>query len=259
MRTEEISTFEDLTNRIYRKESGTICHFTSFESLILILKNRSLRMSRIDLLNDRAEKQLSECEEGELRFVTSFTGTAERVAMWAIYGGHSSLKLRLSFPRSILIQSVSDQFYFDSLKEHKITSDFISKDVCDYSKKEFSLSDVVYFDKTKNRLRFNGRAINGIPVTDDIIKKLAGNIKYDAWEFENETRLSVILKQNGAKFDLSNIYANISEELLDTLVITYNPWIEDTVYNAIKRSLDEIAGRKLKHSKSSIHGEVGEL
>lgn len=230
MRTGEISTFEDLTNRIYRKESETICHFTSFESLILILKNRSLRMSRIDLLNDRAEKQLSQCEEGELRFVTSFTGTAERVAMWAIYGGHSSLKLRLSFPRSILIQSVRDQFYFDSLKEHKITSDFISKDVCDYSKKEFSLSDVVYFDKTKNKLRFNG-----IPVTDDIIKKLAGNIKYDAWEFENETRLSVILKQNGAKFDLSNIYANISEELLDKLVITYNPWIEDTVYEVLTK------------------------
>ena len=56
MKTNEIASFEELKNRVFGKSSGTICHYTSYESLLMILKNKSFHLSRYDLMNDRLKK-----------------------------------------------------------------------------------------------------------------------------------------------------------------------------------------------------------
>lgn len=259
---EEILTFYDLRKRVFGKTSGTLCHYTSYESLLMILKNRSFRLSRYDLLNDIAEKELSKCGKEECRYIMSFTGTTkENVAMWALYGKHSSLKLRLEFSRSHLIQSSNDNFYFDSERKNKIPVCEKKSVPADFSKRDFSLSDVVYYDREKNVFRFSGRPLNKIPVSENELKTLAGTIKYDAWEYEREARLAIVIhNSDNAQFqNLNCIYAGLSEEFIKKLTITYSPWINDTMYEVLKASIDNIAGYKLKHKKSSLQGQVGEL
>ena len=263
MKTEDFISFNDLKNRVFGKKSGTICHYTSYESLIMILKNRSLRLSRYDLMNDIAEKQLSKCDDGDCRYIISFTGTiSENVAMWALYGKHSSLKLRLSFSRASLIETVHDNFYFDSKKEQKIPIWETSTVPSDYSKKNFTLSDVVYYDRIKGKLRLSGKTLLIIPVDQSMITELAGTIKYDAWEYERESRLAVILHQNAQHnqfSDISHVYAGLNDEFIKKLTITYSPWITDEIFEELSSSIDSLAGYKLSHKRSSLQGEVGEL
>ena len=260
MKTEDINTFDELKGRIYGKRSGTICHYTSYESLIMILKNRSLRLTRYDLMNDIAERTLSKCAEGDSRYIISFTGTnSESVAMWALYGKHSSLKLRMDFSRALLINSVNDNFYFDSKKNEKISTYTVPGD---YSKRRFTLSDVVYYDRQKNKLKLAGKTLHKIAVLDDTISQLAGTIKYDAWDYEKEARLAVILHRNSQNRNLNeitHIYAGLSNEFIDNLTITYSPWIDDEIFNHLKTSINTLVGREIKHKRSTLQGEIGVL
>ena len=263
MKTNEIASFEELKNRVFGKSNGTICHYTSYESLLMILKNKSFRLSRYDLMNDRAEKDLSKCVSGDCRYIISFTGTtSENVAMWALYGKHSSLKLRIEFARGSLINSVNDNFYFDPELNNKIPLWGTQTIPNDFSKKNFTLSDVVYYDKQKNTFRMNGSPLKNIVVSHDYIDQLAGTIKYDAWEYEKESRLAVVLHQNLSDIDFQNlthVYAKLNDEFISKIKITYSPWINDVVFNQLKNSIDSIAGVPLIHQHSSLQGEITEL
>lgn len=262
MKTEDIRDFEGLCGRIYGKKSGVICHYTSFESLIMILKNRSLQLTRYDLLNDMAERNLSKCYDGDYRYIISFTGTSsENVAMWALYGKHSSLKVRLKFSRSVLIHSADDNFYFDAQKNKKIQKYDTSSVSSDCSKKGFSISDIVYYDRERNKFKLSGNTLN-ICVDNNMISALSGTIKYDAWEYERESRLSVIMHQNNCSNQrvlMPHLYVGLTDEFIKKLSITYSPWINNTVFDELTKSIDNLAGCRLVHKRSSLQGEVAEL
>lgn len=258
----EIGNFEELKLRVFGKNSGTICHYTSYESLVLILKNKSLRLTRYDLMNDYAEKQLSKAPDGDYRYIVSFTGTTkESVAMWALYGKHSSLKLRLDIPCGKLLEAINGKFYLDAVKENIIPFYNTSNIPSDYKKKNYSLSHVVYYDKRRNVFKLSGQALNNIEVTPEKIADLAGTVKYDAWEYEKEARLSVVLHQDIRQKtnDYTHIFTGLSDEFIKSISITYSPWISDDVFNELRTSIDTLAGAKLKHKKSSLHGEVAEI
>lgn len=261
MATNENLSFPELLERVFANKNRSLYHHTSYESLVLILKNRSLRLTRYDLMNDIAEKELSKCEPGDNRYIASFTSAkTENVAMWALYGKNSSLKLRVAFPQEVLTDSVRNNFYFDSLKRQKIPSERTNTVSSDISKKGFSISDVVYFDRDKLSLRLAGKPISNLTVTEEMISELAGTIKYDAWEYEREARLSVVLHQeNEFPQDITHIYAGLSDELISKMTIVYNPWINDTLFQTLSESIDNIAGCKLNHKKSDLHGEITEL
>lgn len=258
----DIGSFEELKQRVFGKCSGTICHYTSYESLVLILKNKSLRLTRYDLMNDYAEKQLSKATDGDYRYIVSFTGTTkESVAMWALYGKHSSLKLRLDIPRGKLIETANNNFFFDSKKEEKIPTYNTGTIPCDYKKKNYSLSDVVYYDKRRNVFKLSGKSLNSIEVSPSKISNLAGTIKYDAWEYEKEARLSVVLHQDSGteSKNYTHIYTGLSDDFIKSICVTYSPWISDEIFGELRTSIDSLAGTKLKHRKSTLQGEIAEI
>ncbi len=264
MKSNDIQSFEQLKDLVFNKQDSKICHYTSYESLIMILKNRSLRLSRYDLMNDIAEKELSKCPDGDCRYIISFTGTtSENVAMWALYGKHSSLKLRIDFPRKALLNTVNDNFYFDPIKNRKIPLYNIDRVPSDYTKKMFTLSDVVYYDRNKNLLKYHGITLHNIMVSQDTINQLAGTIKYDAWDYEKEARLAVVLHKNEEEKhefqNLTHIYAGITDEFIKGITITYSPWINEAVFEELKNSIDALAGIPLNHSYSKLQGEITEL
>lgn len=259
MKREEILSFEDLKEYVFQPKKGTVCHYTAFESLIMILKNRSLRLSRYDLMNDYAEKELSKCIEGDLRYIISFAHTKESVAMWALYGKSSSLRLRLEFPIEVLLNSIDNNFFFDSEKKKKIPIFGTAPVSADYTKKGFTYSKVVYYDKKKHSFRIEEHPQKTITVTNEMIQALAGTIKYDSWEYEKESRIAVVLHQdkvNTHQGDVKYIYAGLNDDFLSKLKIRYSPWIPEDVQIELSKTINNLAGVEVTPLKSDLHGEV---
>ena len=259
MKRDEIQTFEDLKEFIFQSKKGTVCHYTSFESLIMILKNRSIRLSRYDLMNDYAEKELSKCIDGDLRYIISFAHTKESVAMWALYGKSSSLRLRLEFPIEDLLSSIDNNFFFDSELNNKISLYGTKPVSADYTKKRYTYSSVVYYDKKKHAFRVEGHPQKNITVTDDMIRSLAGTIKYDAWEYEKESRIAVVLHQDQNitnQGEIKYVYAGLNDKFISKLKIRYSPWISEDIQNELTKSINNLAGFEIKTQKSDLHGEI---
>ena len=255
MRTEEINSILDLKHRIYGKKSGKICHYTSLESLFYILKNRSLRLTRYVLLNDKSEKELSKCKKGENRYIVSFTGTTkESVAMWSLYGKHSSIKVQIECSRGQFFSMPNDNFYFDSDKKSKIPVENLSGVVNNISKRSFTISDVIYFDKRRQKLKLSGKSLNEINVDEILISDFAGTIKYDAWEYERETRLSTILTSKEAI--PTHIYLDLGEHFIENMTITFCPWVDDALCAELQKILNSVAGIELNYRKSELYGEI---
>lgn len=261
----EVRTSNDLQQYLQEsaKKSDRLYHYTTFESLICIIRNKCFRLSRMDLLNDRAEIKLGNKDRHLQYYIMSLTRDKEYISMWAMYGKPSGIKLRLDFDRDKFANAINNNFYFDSGLENRIPLMDAPKTNL-FAKKDFLISDIVYLDKSSMALRHNENAFPMIGADDHIINEMTGFIKYDAWEFEREVRLRTRLQ--GYDLDNSNhgntpryIFAGINETLISDFGITFNPWISSELKEEIKKSLNALTGCELKYADSQNDGEVTEL
>lgn len=262
MNKRDVRTSENL--QIYLQEcaekSDRLYHYTTLESILCIIRNHSFRLTRMDLMNDKAEKKLGQQRDQSENYVMSFTRDKEYVSMWAMYGNPSGIKLRLDFDRSILQKNINDNFYIDSKKEKKI-SVYKDNHKSVFSKTGWVLSDVVYLDKDTNEFRHKENVFPEIKADEYMIEDLAGFIKYDAWEFERENRLRVnVIAQDviDSKYP-EHIYAGIDDSLINTFHITFNPWLSSEMKEVVRTSLREVAGQTIVCDDSKNDGEICEL
>lgn len=251
----DISDVRDLKNYLINKQNSNmqLYHYTSIESLIHIITNRSIRITRYDLLNDKAEMKLINNTGKDVDYIMSFSNNVrEYVSMWQMYGDSKGIKVRIGFPESIFKKDINDSFYLDANKTKKI--DIFSEDFIGISKKNYLISDVVYLDNDKNEFRYNTRSIRNVIVDDRTIKELSGFVKFDCWEFEKERRLKVRI--SGIDLNPNYIFANISEELINNMSVTFNPWISDNFKNGLINMLNTIAGYELNYFDSKHKGEI---
>ena len=233
-------------------------HFTTYENLVSILTQRCFRISNMNLLNDKAEKTLTKNGRNENSFIMSFSNSEkEYVSMWAMYGKPSGIKLRIDFPLSSFESSIDNNFFFDGDGKREIPIAW--QRIAPVTKKGFLISDVIYFDKKNVLLTTYQRPFENLPVDENVINSLAGFVKYDAWEFEKETRLRVVLRDDTGQCNVSHIYAGIDDALVSEMGVCYNPWIADSLRYELIRSIDRLAGHPLHHTLSQIHGEIDEL
>ena len=261
----DVTDHEKLKLYLIDKAESTqrLFHYTTFEALLSIIEGKTLRLSRLDLLNDKAEQKIGQHNDIIKSYIISFTKKKEYVSMWAMYGKSSGIKIRLDFSTSEFLKSI-DKFYYDSEKTKLVTFDKTKK-LFNLPDKQFNpiqLSDVAYLDKDKMKIRHNGGTINGLDVNDKLIDKMTGFIKYDAWEFEKETRLRVQLNRTATNTEekLPNyIYCAISEELINSIHITFNPWMTPLLKKEIKKSLNSLCGFDVPCNDSADDGEITEL
>ena len=261
----EVQSSSDLQKYLQEasKKSKRVYHYTTYESLIHIIRNKCFRLSRMDLLNDRAEIKLGNKDKHLQYYIMSLTRDKEYISMWAMYGKPSGIKLRLDFDRELFSKAINNNFYFD--KDLQIRIPLMSNTKTDYfSKKDYLISDIVYLDKASKTLRHKENEFEHIRAEEYVIDEMTGFIKYDAWEFEREIRLRTRLISdgiNGANEESSPryIFAGINDELIRDFGITFNPWISDELKEEIKKSLNLLANSELKYSNSQNDGEVTEL
>lgn len=263
MNKKDVNTVDKLQIYLQEKtmQSDRLYHYTTYESLISILKNKSFRLSRVDLLNDRAEQKLSGLDKLHKKYIMSFTREKEYVSMWAMYGKPSGIKIRLDFSRQKLYEAIKNNFFKDPQLKQKIDL-YTTEKAGIFSKKDFVISDVVYIDKDNKELRHNEKAFLNIWAEQYIVDSMSGFIKYDVWEFERETRLRVEIFDSESENTSEKqyyIYAGINEELIKDFHITFNPWMSAEMKAELQKSLNLLAGIKLSYDSSKHDGEITEF
>ncbi len=156
----------------------------------------------------------------------------------------------------------NNNFYSDSEQLNKLLLvSSLYKSV--FSKHDWLISDIVYIDKDKKQFRHNEDSFPNIVAEQSAIEDLAGFVKYDAWEFERETRLRVRVGSGiyNTTIDqyLTHIYAGLDDELIKTFHVTFNPWLTDEMKKVVRESLRSAAGFDIPCSNSINDGEIGEL
>ncbi len=261
MNKSDVRNIEDV--RLYLKEQAKknkrLYHYTTYESLLAILFSNTFRLSRMDLLNDKAEKKLGINDERMQNYSISFTQEKEYVSMWAMYGKPSGLKIRLDFDRTLLFNDKT-QLYFDGERKNKISFPKPLFDIKSSSDRTV-LSDVVYYDKEKEVLKHNTKSFSNLIFDSSHTSQLTGLIKYDAWEFEKETRFNVRLDGKAKQLEdyPEYIFIGFDNELVSSFKITFNPWMSNFMKEEIKKSLNSLTGIELEYSNSTNDGEIGEF
>lgn len=83
----------------------TLYHYTSIESLALILKNKTIRLNSLDKMDDLQENIARDVENmGRIVFVSSWTKKEKDcVSMWKMYSGFES-GVRIALPANPFVR-----------------------------------------------------------------------------------------------------------------------------------------------------------
>jgi len=258
LKKDDVKNASELFQFINRRSSGRIFHYTTYESLITIIKSQSFRLTRLDLLNDKAEQTLISGFETDQNYIMSFCNSEkEYVSMWAMYGKSSGIKIRLDLSSKNLERVSFDNYFFDSnlTKNIPINSGkgtpFLDRDI--------QLSDVVYLDKDTNSIKHNNNPFPNLVVDESLKKQLSGFLKYDAWEFEKERRLKITLNDDHQKNSPQYIFMKLPDDFFSDFSITYNPWVSKLLQEELIETLNRVTGREVTQRLSSNYGEISEL
>ena len=261
----EVYSSDDLLSYLSHQavNNKRLYHYTTFEALLSIIKGRTFQLSRLDLLNDKAEQKLGFHDEIIQNYVISFTKEKEYVSMWAMYGKASGIKIRLDFDTKLFVINLNS-FFYDSDKKNKLIISRVRNLLGPgYTYEPVKFSDVAYLDKKIMELKHNTKPFSkNLSVDNKLIEKLTGFIKYDAWEFEKETRLVVQLRDDQNTIDRKlpeHIYCEITDDLIRSFQVTFNPWMTPLLKEEIRRSLENIAGFRIECRNSNDDGEISEL
>lgn len=227
-------------------------HYTSINVLKLILKNRTIRFKRLDLLNDPLEGSLSEFSYLK-RFIYTSSWTANKIdeiPMWNIYSNLRGVRLRL--PIDLFCNS-------EGLKVHKTKNQYRLFSTLDKSyhyqfpdKKEFNkIYGPVKIDYLNSISELENNLIEVQKDGINLVKmEMLGTRKMNFWNFENEFRYLIspfigIASSygtliNGEKIfnrDLEFIDIGFNINALDNLELLFGPKTDIEEINEIKEIL----------------------
>ena len=174
-------------------------HYTSFDSLKKIVENRSLRLNRLDKVNDPEEGNRIKSLWKDKIFVTCFTYTLKNADyFWTHYG-----KVRISFlTQDFILKIFSDDKCTNALCDFKKDCG-ACEDAChrtyetahDWCTFDISIGDIFYTDDLRKYIGDDrGELFPGL------IKLKNGfdrNRTQQNWEIEAETRIRVAVRPIG--------------------------------------------------------------
>lgn len=214
-----------------------IYHYTTIETLALILDSKTIRFNNLNEVDDMLEGDLFEVKKlGQYIFVSCWTKAQdENVALWKMYTHGKGVRIGLpEYPwrkigfdewnsKGIQIDSnPGDENYcpftFDEIfgKNFMVIPPFFMPNHSSFAKTVVYLPNDELKGKYKNLYK---ETITGNNVEVSLTPEEFGKFKHNRWEFQNEFRfvLSVFPTNGKTQFHNSNDYKNISDSLLDQL------------------------------------------
>lgn len=196
--------FFDLSNK--SKNYPYLYHYTSVDSLEVILKNQSMRLSCLTKVNDPEENKRITSLWNNKVFVSCFTHTLDNENYFFQNYGH----VRITFYNNFDVNAI----YFDTSRKDKLLSfkedlnehSIITK--CDYNLQsswclfDSNLCDVYYTDDIKLHVVDDNNESNAGLIKSKYGLNVFGN-KCD-WSVEEETRLRVAVRPISFECILNN-------------------------------------------------------
>lgn len=265
-------------------------HYTTVESLALILKNRTLRLNPLDKMDDLQEAQSQSRQDyGQFVYVSSWTDMKEEsIPMWKMYSSMTS-GVRISLPPCpFQIFDLSQNCFRDPTIQERAsmyttTALYPVVNTCD----ELERGNI----STGTNI---GQQLRKVEYTDDVEKlcpklektdgakayialNMMGIYKSSIWSFQSEYRYLIrsipcnILKGNGFKnwdivvnamIQMGNIKSNreyidlrLAGNMLDQMVITTSPAISPANQIIVESLLHQFCP-KARIESSSLAGKV---
>ncbi len=164
-----------------------IYHYTSIETLSLILDSKNIRFSRLDTVDDPEEYgfKYGDYEPAKHVFVSCWTTNQhESIPQWIIYGNNKH-GVRIEVDDDLF--EINRSEHFDSLP---VSQSFRGKDIiiAQFPHQGF-LSDIIYVDSPQNFYLNMFKNVNGKPAFD---YKEIGLYKSNDWAFQKECRFKLI-------------------------------------------------------------------
>ncbi len=248
-------------------ERNKLWHYTSFENLKKILKDKKLKFNRIDKVNDRLESKIfGDDKLSHLVYISCFSKTeCESIPMWDIYGRNKygvriGFRIKCSdFRRSFIDKQGETKCEPSGYPLERIVKE---NNPCADWYYSIEMKDVVY---DINQLK-NSFIRQRIETSDDEIYNLTymAAIKRKEWQYEEECRLVTCLRS--ARDDvcipeIDAIYVPIKYEQLQSITITFNPWMEEKDKENVRafiKSIEELKDIDIVYQNSVLEGELKE-
>lgn len=252
------------------KQHKKLYHYTTLSALESILTNKTLRLSRLDLVNDKNENARVEDIHKFIIFVFCFTHKdKESLRFWKEYARESEGVL-LEFDNKIFLEEKFDIFSddkcknkFELYKKNNVTNNANQE----WFFLDFTFADIIYtknfssYEEEDKVLKefFSGCTMIG-KKKNFTFTQLPGLVKGIEWADEKESRLRIALKYKGPiniKDEIhippfEYIYIKLSYNVFNNLTITMNPWHNKAFEEKLKTILDNTNLNNIKIKESSM-------
>lgn len=192
-----------------------IHHYTSIENLALILRNKTIRFTRLDKVDDREEAELSSSgiPLSYYTFVSCWTHEAEEsIPLWKMYAGKEMKGVRITLDSDLFykypvnsgsyygIDIISREGEMSILPIDKcITRDYVI--VPSFNDSEMFFKRIEYVDDPRASMQDTANIKEGGNNTRELILDLKkiGLYKRKCWSFQQECRfvLNIIPNKSG--------------------------------------------------------------
>ena len=193
-----------------------IYHYTTIETLALILKNRTIRFNRLDKVDDMEEAMYGSGDSnimlGQYCFVSCWTkDDKENLALWKMYTNYKGV--RIGIDEDLFVKhKVNDTFYSYFQELGHIEGDCVFM----LPNNEAKLQEIHYVTDNKslisNLIKKEGDGIS-------INTKDMGCIKRDSWAFQNEYRFRLIAQPLNPELMDTNEKSNLFHSLMHLMDI----------------------------------------
>lgn len=236
--------------------------YTTIDALSLILKNQTIRFSRLDTVDDPDEYQIEKDGINPSRYVflSCWSKVSEEsVPMWRMYSSNGS-GVRIGLDSEMFEVVYSGKYpYFFSL-DYFYDKDYIMTPLMRAQQFKYPLYDVEYVKSTKSQLDKIYKE-NEYGVALDF-KELAKYKSVD-WQFQNEVRfvINMLPKQrnkdrvynfhtsipNGILIEERFVDIPIRQEVFQNMDIMVGPKVSEAGINIVESLMFHYLGRKDLH------------
>ena len=252
-----------------------IYHYTSIQTLALILKSRSIRFNRLDFVDDLEESTYPSGNKGlnlnlaKFVYVSCWT---KNLALWNMYTNNRGVRIAFNDNPFVRYQNTPN-FYSFCDRLVTIGEDYIMPAFNNESKPY----DIIYVDNPKEKIKDLIKEENGYVKMDT---KDLGLYKDSHWQFQNECRFKIILYPKnkeliqksmtnsgnqvfdqiwGLLYSLmpslvkgsikeTELYIKLKEDVLNDIEVMLGPQTTDADKYIVEKLLDEFPHHNLTES-----------
>ena len=235
------------------RRHNTYHHYTNIDSLMKILKNKSLLLLKVDTMNDKQELKKIWLPDvtWQSAFSISFTyGTRVNMALWGLYAIPGECGVRISIDQKELINIIDNN---EGLK--KLGGDGDILDVQDgftidlyeilYASNHNPQKKYGYKYMVRDKVFFSDRYIGNSDNENEDARDLVGTFKNEAWCYEQEVRIRVKFDNKSA---FEKLFLDISSIDLSKITITFSQWVNQETNNNLRGYIEGL-GHEYKDIK----------